>query len=76
MEPWNKLCIYKRSQGFDLRYKIKAVEQSNRLFLMVKTETKTKSLYKKFVSSRGKQASGAGGFQFHNNRVEFPVEFP
>jgi len=43
---------------------------------MLKTETKTKSLYKIIVSRRGKQASGAGGFQFHNNRVECPVEFP
>ena len=75
-EPGNKLYVYKRSRGFDLWFKIKAVEQSNRLFLMLKTETKTKSLYKKIVSRRGKQASGAGGFQFHNNRVECPVEFP
>lgn len=65
MEPWNKLYVYKRSRGFDLWFKIKAMEQSNRLFLMLKTETKTKSLYKKSVSRRGKQASGAGGFQFH-----------
>lgn len=65
MEPWNKLYVYKRSRGFDLWFKIKAMEQSNRLFLMLKTEPKTKSLYKKSVSRRGKQASGAGGFQFH-----------
>lgn len=64
MEPWNKLYVYKRSRGFDLWFKIKAMEQSNRLFLNVKNRTKNKIPVQKVFQGGKTGFRGLEGFNF------------
>ena len=51
------------------------MKQSNRLFILLKTETKTKSRYKKFVSIGENRLKGLESFNFTITKLSFLWNF-